>query len=117
MKIKVNYKTGNSFGSSDEVDYIELAWKNLDRAKESLKRIKNHWEFYKDNAFIYKKPKGKLPVGVTWNDEYRLLMLELITDDGKAYPYSPFWCGYFETLHKAEIVEADNDLVYKPDGF
>ena len=67
--------------------------------------------------FIYKKPKGKLPVGVTWNDEYRLLMLELITDDGKAYPYSPFWCGYFETLHKAEIVEADNDLVYKPDGF
>lgn len=42
-------------------------------------------------------------------------MLELVDDDDKIYRYSPFWTGYFETLHETtiEIVE-DPDMKYIP---
>lgn len=39
-RIKISYSTGNSFGSEDTWDYLELTWKNLDVAKENLQRIK-----------------------------------------------------------------------------
>lgn len=45
-KIKISYSTGNSFGSEDTYDYIELTWKNLGVAKENLLRIKEHYELY-----------------------------------------------------------------------
>lgn len=42
-KIKIEYKTGNSFGSHDEEGEIEYKWENLEIAKENLKRIKEHY--------------------------------------------------------------------------
>ena len=32
-KIKINYRTGDSFSSNDAKDYFELEWENLDIAK------------------------------------------------------------------------------------
>jgi hypothetical protein len=114
-KIKIDYRTGNSFGSHTETDGIEYEWENLEMAKESLERIKNHYEFYKKNDHRYTKPEGPLPIGVIWSGEFGgLLLLELISDSGKLFKYSSFWTGYFETLYSAEIVDDANDRKYKP---
>lgn len=114
FKIKIEYETGNSFSIYDETDYIGYEWKNLEMAKESLQRIKNHYKYYQDNNWIYEKPKDELPKGVVWDDEWRMLILELVDDDGKPFNYSSFWTGYFETLHCARIVSEDHDLIYNP---
>ena len=47
-KIKINYSTGNSFGSEDMESYVELSWDNIDVAKENLKFIKEHYNQYKE---------------------------------------------------------------------
>jgi len=109
-KIKINYKTGNSFGSSNVEDFIEYEWCVLNRAKESLQRIKNHYDFYEKNG-DWKKPECETPEGVVWDEEYRFLGLELLTDGGNPFHCSPFWTGYFETLYDAEIVvSGDTDM-------
>jgi hypothetical protein len=41
-KIKITYRTGNSFGSHTETEYLGLSWKNLDIAKENLQFINEH---------------------------------------------------------------------------
>lgn len=47
-RIKIDYMTGNSFGSENTSDYLELTFKDLNVAKENLKRIKEHYEMYQD---------------------------------------------------------------------
>jgi hypothetical protein len=47
-RIKISYSTGNSFGSEDTTDYLELTWENLDIAKENLQSIKEHYEMYRN---------------------------------------------------------------------
>ena len=47
-KIRIDYCTGNSFGSEDMNEYLDLYWSNIDIAKENLKRIKEHYEQYKE---------------------------------------------------------------------
>lgn len=115
-KIKIDYQTGDSFGSSDESQYIELGWNDLESAKESLKRIKNHYEYVLENDY-YNKPESDLPEGVIWNNNYNILQLELITDDKEPYIYHSFWTGYFERLYKAEIICDNSDMVYRPKGY
>lgn len=45
-KIKIDYSTGNSFGSEDVIGYIDLEWWDLNVAKENLQRIKEHYSQY-----------------------------------------------------------------------
>lgn len=47
-KIKISYCTGNSFGSEDTEDLVELDWDNLDIAKENLQYIKEHYKQYEE---------------------------------------------------------------------
>jgi len=37
----------------------------------------------------------------------------LYTDDGKPYQFWPSWCGYFERLHGAEIIENESDMKFR----
>jgi len=113
-KIVIDYRTGDSFNTNYCVENLEIEWNNIDMAKESLSRIKNHYEYYGKNSSLYRKPDEDTPKGVAWDDEYRMIMLELVDDDGKPYLYSSFWTGYFESLHSAKIIFDDNDLVYEP---
>jgi hypothetical protein len=110
--IKVNYQTGDSFHIEEVTDILEWVWHNEDMVNESLERLNNHYKFYCDKNYMYEKPKGKVPKGVVWNNEYRLIMLELIDDDGKPFLYSASWCGYFETLYYAEVVVMGNRYDY-----
>lgn len=57
-KIKIEYQTGNSFCSEDETRYIDITWENIDVAKENLRRIKEHYEQYRE-INSYKSGKNK----------------------------------------------------------
>lgn len=53
-KIKIDYKTGDSFKTYNTSNMLELEWDNFDIAKENLKAIKEHYtKVYKniDNSF------------------------------------------------------------------
>ena len=45
-KIKIEFQTGDSFSNSDETDYLDLSWDNLDIAKANLQSIKEHYDMY-----------------------------------------------------------------------
>lgn len=145
--IKISYATGNSFGSSDEVDFLELTWKNLDIAKENLRAIKEHYDMYqlvdgystarsnrrqniennKDKEWFVNKPKlfctsqnraidenqkDKFPNDWEYriDDHYAVYCLKLKADNGNLMQISAFWCGYFESLHEAEIIPIESDM-------
>jgi hypothetical protein len=111
--IEIYYETGNSFGSQDETSRLELTWDNLDIAKENVKRIKEHYEWYdaKGSKHFY-RPK-KVPPKPKFVDSKYDFSLKLLTDDGNDWQISAFWCGYFETLYSAEIKEdKDRELSY-----
>jgi len=55
-RIKISYRTGDSFHNEDTERTLELTWNNLDIAKENLQRIKEHYEMYKGCNNHYSKP-------------------------------------------------------------
>lgn len=110
-RIKVEYRTGNSFETHIEDGFIDLEWNDFEMAKESLRRIKNHNEYIKEYNH-WTEPEEQID-GVYWSKD-KCIGLEIITDDGNNYKMSAFWTGYFETLIKAEIVCNDDDTVYIP---
>jgi len=157
-KIKVEYRTGNSFGSEDTEESLDLEWQDLKIAKENLKAIKEHYEMYnkiescrnwKNNNspqdilkehsdrwwFVSKKDR----FFVKFKDEFRIIdntkenirkykdhetqmrydinmcqnCMKLKADNGNLMQQWNFWCGYFESLHGAEIVTSqDNDMSF-----
>jgi len=116
-KIEISYKTGNSFNSENKKEFLEYEWTVLEAAKKSLEHIKNHYEFYQKHNTEYTKPKEKLPDGVIWDNEYRMIMLVLVDNNNKPYRYSCFWTGYFETLYSAKIKilnSIDDGMEYIP---
>ena len=118
-RIKIHYETGDSFGSKNTESYLELEWNNLDVAKENLKRIEEHYSFYKKLERLYssqkkdkevKKEMSKQRWAVLKYPEYCILLL---ADNGKEMQMSAFWCGYFERLYYAEIeASQDNDMKF-----
>ena len=52
--IKVSYQTGNSFNNSDEVDYIDMSWKDKDVAKKNLKAIRDHYNMVTNFSFNHR---------------------------------------------------------------
>lgn len=106
FKIKYYYKTGDSFGSHDEEEILEFEWNDIEKAREALKRIKEHYNWY-CSLHSYKEDK---PVPKWWYkpnhiDEYSarsILFLEM--DHGEEVQFWPPWIGYFESLYSAEIV-------------
>lgn len=123
-QIKYSYRTGDSFGNSDEESTLDLEWDNLDIAKENLKRIKEHYQYYeaKNVSYIkyeFNKRKAKIKEILAtakdkdWYSEEYDFCLILKTDDGKDWKISAPWCGYFETLYGAEIIGVDSDLKFE----
>ena len=70
-RINIRYQTGNSFGSSDEEDYLELEWDNLDVAKENLQFIKEHYAQYEylDSSEFHRNNMTKQEVFVQNSDK------------------------------------------------
>lgn len=62
-KIVINYSTGNSYGSQDETQEIELKWDDINVAKDNLQRIKEHYEQYTEiNGFAFSTKRTNLEI-------------------------------------------------------
>lgn len=115
--IEIYYETGDSFGSQDEIQNLEIEWNDIKIAKENLRRIKEHYEWYLrlkgcKTQKEYKEIKNNRPEFVSKKYDF---CITLITDDHKEIQMSCFWCGYFETLYSAKIKIKENedmDLIY-----
>jgi hypothetical protein len=117
-KIKYSYRTGDSFHTEDLEDILEYDWDDLEFAKESLKRIKEHyaWYSYKTNYYSkmdeVAKPEWHNVNYSHVSDEHYLMNIRM--DNGKEVQFWPPWCGYFETLYGAEItIEGDSDMSFE----
>ena len=97
-EIQIDYQTGDSFNTEEiEGEAIGLVNRDLDKAKENLKRIKDHYARCSDNP--------------NTGDRYQLTLLQ---DEGEI-TITPFWIGYFETLRGANIVcseEGEDDMSF-----
>jgi hypothetical protein len=117
-KIKVEYETGDSFGSEDVEKILDLSWTNIDYAKESLKRIETHYKWFeKYIEYEYechvRPTTAKIPEMPNFikkmknlNRSYNLF---LVNDLGEDVMISVSWCGYFETLYGASIIGDHQD--------
>lgn len=125
-KIKISYRTGNSFGSHDEEEFIDLEWEKLEVVKENLQFIKEHYKQYKElngwnrvktSEQIFKENKDKewfvsqkRKNGESYIEES---CIKFKADDEIFMQIYCFWCGYFESLQSAEIiidVPEENDM-------
>lgn len=111
--IEYRYKTGNSFGSSNEAEKLPLTWEDYKAAKDALRRIKEHYEYYQEvHSYSYGKQadakKSKEDAKLKdWFVEESELCLKIKADNGADYQFYAPWCGYFERLHVASIISDD----------
>lgn len=110
--IRITYQTGDSFGSSTEVDEIPMLWCKLDMAQMALETIKEHKEACEAirNA-RYKSIEDELRLKLRsefwYNDEYGSHESTFLVYDDTCRPQkiNAFWMGYFETILEAEIIQ------------
>jgi len=124
-KIKISYKTGDSFNDYEREDNLELDWDDLSIAKANLQRINEHYQQYKSLNGYSTKSKSREQifkdnrkkdwfVGFERNgrtDDYMAEHCIILKTDGDAdLQLSCFWCGYFESLRSAEIIIDNSDM-------
>jgi len=137
-RIKVDYTTGDSGGTWPVTDYYvhpsyneplygkDVAWGNIEVAKENLKRIKAHYlwvESYESYEYRYGKA-GALPIPDFVSSHFDLVLdsygnrkyiknggrcIYLLMDDGSESRFDTNWIGYFEHLNGAFIVAEEED--------
>lgn len=122
-KIKIEYITGNSFGSEMAYDEVGYIWSTLELAQKALENIKKHYEYNESlNSYEFRKMTKEDEKEYNnsfsnedWysNDEFTITgnqYLKIPNYDGsEMVKIYAFWFGYFERLVKAEIV-IDIDL-------
>lgn len=114
-RIKYNYDTGDTFSTQEGCeDYLE-GWNNLDIAKENLKRIEEHYTYYRKINTGYHKDYNKIIKSMSnerWGVKDNINVencIMLLADNGVEYRIWCPWCGYFESLNYAEIEEIKNN--------
>lgn len=111
-KIKISYETGDSGGLYDEVGHIEHEWKNLEIAKENLKRIKEHYLWYDEKECLRRKRSDEgIHEEPEWHKGLYPYQIMIKTDDEKEVEYHAYWVGYFESLQRAEIIFDKSGMV------
>jgi hypothetical protein len=109
-QIEYFYKTGDSVRSENLTERLEAKWTNLDVAKDNLRRIREHYQYYTSNHVhcYYRKidlKKSNLEASAKdWFVKEYDFCLILKTDEGRPLQISAPWCGYFESLFNAKIV-------------
>ncbi len=116
-KIKINYNTGDSFGSQNGLeDFLELSWEDIENAKKNLKRIEEHYKLYRSsNSYFSHDEYNKLLnefKGRDWMVASEKSLIKLYSDNGEPWQIWPFWVGYFESLNYCEIISDNSDLKF-----
>ena len=124
-KIKVEYRTGNTFGAHDGTEFLDIEWNKISAAKKSLKAIEEHYHLYmlfnkewnadkkqQDKALKEAKKKDWFyhGDGKSYQRDYWQYNVGITLDDGSIkFISTGTWCGYFETLFGAEIESEDSE--------
>ena len=113
-KIEITYDTGSSFHhESDLTKDLDMKWEDINKAAQAIKDIEAHYTFYmtSNNEIDYDKKKREKALGKVrkeaWysGDKYPLYSLLLENDEGERIEERTFWCGYFESLGGAAIID------------
>ena len=125
-KIKICYNTGDSFKQEDNLrTVLPYEFKKIETAKENLKRIKEHYLWsMKKSGFDYRTNFKELEAfgkKQRWYcKKYPEVCIMLIDDNNKEFQASSgTWCGYFESLNWAKIIEVpgkDDDILFEVEG-
>jgi hypothetical protein len=107
--IEYNYDTGNSFGTETGlIGFLELEWGSKEIAKENLKRIEEHYKWYSSKN-SWRNQKVEDVSDRDWFVKEYDFCLVLKTDEGNDWQISAPWCGYFESLNYATIIQKEED--------
>ena len=112
-QIRADYQTGDSNGYEDTYTVLEMKWENLDKAKAALARIKEHYKWYDDHhgrSYSRKEqePEPKWHKGMQYE-----FCIKLELDNGNEVQFTAPWCGYFEKLYGAKIIQSgDTDMEF-----
>lgn len=107
--INITYRTGDSFKSYDAQDDIGWEFEDIEQAKETLKRIKEHHKWYTDTGCGWSGSNAPPP---RWLQELMTKPDEddigpqsvcFMCGDREVILAYPFWTGYFETFYDATI--------------
>jgi predicted metal-dependent hydrolase len=121
-QIEIEYRTGDSFRTSNEVVKLEPYWENYEIADENAERIERHYIYYRlinDSYYrwdmrederlqkLAEMRKESWYVSGVYSDS----SLNLKLDNGTEYTISAFWCGYFESLNSINVIVVDNKRI------
>lgn len=126
-KIRYCYNSGDSGGPSDkETCILEPTWTSLEAVTENLERIKQHYAYYNHrgdkwwhNQNHVKQLSDKTVQTMPWyadgkyhEDEVYCGCFPIVlrADNGNPIKMRAPWCGVFETLHWAEVIEVTDPL-------
>ena len=122
-KIEIEYSTGNTFGTHIETTIIDdVVFADLESAKQALKIIAKHKEMCEAANGGWRvtdaERKAKLAeiaaqpwaVKSEYSSDYEYQVKVPTSKDCQVWEnIYCFWMGYFETLHEARIIVADED--------
>jgi hypothetical protein len=110
-KIEVLYETGDSFGYSSASCTLPFEWEEKSAAKETLKRIKEHADWYHSKKTSYldelPQPEWLRPIykSSTRLSSYECFLWVILDDGSEESYYASCYTGFFESFISAEIIE------------
>lgn len=122
-QIHINYEEGDSNGSYDANLTLEHTWESKELAKQALARIREHWLWY-DGEFRHAYyPEGqKPPPRPEWHEKLggvnrykHVIVLRVdggVGDSIQHWQFHTPWCGHFERLKTAKVVEFEEDMEF-----
>lgn len=107
-QIEYSFYAGDSLRSTDYIEVLELEWEDLNIAKQNLKRIKEHWDYYVYSRYNEDKAKEieeREPDWLVKHGKYpNTSSMKLFTDNGHPFQFSCPWCGWACGLYGAKII-------------
>ena len=118
------YHTGDSENSYDTSHELAYVWNDLEVAKQALKWLNEHHEYYEAEDFQARRPWAKSERDISdvktkpwyhevYKDWHRSVVLP--GNDGTTTIESINYHGYFEGLHSLEILQQEdrnNDMKF-----
>jgi len=121
--ITAYYRTGDSFHSEDTSTELSPVWENLDDAKEALRWLNEHHQYYEEDNSHHRWPGDKsedisdlqdkpwYKPKQDWAEEWHYSCV-LPYADGSVVVHVPYH-GYFERLHRLKIIaQIDGELSF-----
>jgi hypothetical protein len=101
-KIKAEYSTGDSNDTYDETLVLDMQWKSLQNATNALKRIEEHYHWYRSQHGWDRSKKVQRP---EWSEGLSESVIVVLLDNANPVQFAAPWCGYFEHLYRCSIVD------------